>query len=188
MIRPRRYCVTGPGGAVSAAMSLMSLLALAACRQPQESAPAIAPSSGPGRAPVASGAALVPLPPLGRADLLGAAAAAADATAATHPLPGSNRDLIDRAFELNLPLGCPAGRGGTLGAWQVDRSGRVLRVKVIRQNWTDDRLFAALAAGMAFDAAEGFWIERPWTRSETCPSLPRPAGFAPTDTTTTAST
>lgn len=111
--------------------------------------------------------------PVGRAELLAAAAAAADEVASGNPLPKANLELTDRTFELWLPIGCSRGVSADLGEWSVNPDTGVLRILVRPQVWGDDRTIKALAAGAAFDAAEGFWIERPWTRSEQCPPLGR---------------
>lgn len=108
--------------------------------------------------------------PIGRSELLAAAAAAADEVAAGNPLPKANLKLTNRTFELRLPFGCSDGVSGRWGEWGVDPKTHVLRISVRPQLWGDDKTFGALAPDMTYDAAEGFWIERPWTRSEQCPT------------------
>jgi hypothetical protein len=110
------------------------------------------------------------LEPVGRAELLVAAGAAADQTAAGNALPASNLPLKNRSFELRLPFGCRGTTVGNWGEWRLDPGTRVLRVSFRPQNWGSDPSFRAAANGTAYDAAEGFWIERPWTRSEDCPA------------------
>lgn len=107
--------------------------------------------------------------PVGRAELLAAAAAAADETAGGNPLPKANLQLIDRTFELRLPIGCGRGNSADWGEWSIDPSTRVLRISVRSQVWTDDQTVKRLAANVTYDVAEGFWVDRPWTRSEKCP-------------------
>jgi hypothetical protein len=102
---------------------------------------------------------------------LAAAAAAADAGAAGNPLPEANLELTNRTFELRLPFGCNDRVSGSWGEWSVDPKTGVLRISVRPQVWGNDQTFEALASGITYDAAEGFWIERPWTGSEQCPPL-----------------
>lgn len=124
--------------------------------------------------------------PLGRVQMLAAFARAADATAAGQPLPDANRELTGRAFSLALPIGCDR-RGETDAAdaahrsdWSVDETSRTLRITVHPQRWGETEWVRALAGGMTYEAAEGFWIPRPWTSSEGCPaSDPQPADSAP---------
>lgn len=107
--------------------------------------------------------------PVGRAELLAAAAAAADEFAAGNALPKANLELIDRTFELRLAFGCSRGMPGDWGEWSIDPTTRVLRISVRPALRDDNKTVKALGAGIDFDAAVGFWIERPWTRSEECP-------------------
>lgn len=116
-----------------------------------------------------------PLSVVGRSDLLAAAAAAADEVAAGNSLPKSNLQLTNRSFELRLPFACDGGILGKWGEWSFDPKTRVLRVTFRPQNWGDDPVFNRMAAGAPYDAAEGFWIERPWTRAEQCPPAPEPS-------------
>lgn len=110
--------------------------------------------------------------PVARAELLAAAAAAADEVAAGNALPKVNRQLVDRTFELRLPFGCRDGMPADWGEWSIDPKTRVLRINARPQVWGDDPTIKTLATGITYDAAEGFWIERPWTRSENCPASP----------------
>lgn len=119
--------------------------------------------------------AVGPLSVVARSDLLAAAAAAADEVAAGNPLPKSNLQLINRSFELRLPFACGDGILGKWGEWNFDPKTRVLRSTFRPQNWGSDPVFNRLAEGAPYDAAEGFWIERPWTRAEQCPPTPEPS-------------
>ncbi len=146
-----------------------ALFALAGC---QQSDPQPQASSAPEPAVEALPTpAAKPLSAVGRADILAAVAAAADEVAAGNPLPQSNLELANRSFELTVPIACADGTTGDWGSWRLDPSTRVLRVTFNRQNWAADPLFTALANGQTFETAEGFWIERPWTRSEKCPQI-----------------
>ena len=148
---------------------LAALLAAAGCRG---SDPVPEASSTPdviAQTRAAPTTAAKALSVLGRADILAAAVAAADDVAAGNPLPQANLELVNRSFELRLPIVCGNGETGAWGSWRVDPSTNVLRVSFSRQNWEAQPLFAQLAKDLAYETAEGFWIERPWTRSEQCP-------------------
>lgn len=108
--------------------------------------------------------------PVGRADLLAAVDAAADEVAGGNALPKANLELVDRTFELRLPFGCGGAIPAEWGEWRIDPKTRVLRINVRPQVWGDDPTIKTLAAGATYDAAEGFWVARPWTRSENCPT------------------
>lgn len=123
-----------------------------------------------------------PLQPVDRALLLAAADAAADATAAGLPLPERNTALVNRSFELRLPFGCDGP--GTApdqdwAGWTYDPRTRALKLTARPENWQDAAWLAGIAPDRPADAIEGFWIRRPWTRSESCPpAAPEAAGPA----------
>jgi hypothetical protein len=54
--------------------------------------------------------------------------------------------------------------------WSYDADEGTLRVKVTPEVWTDAPELEQIAAGVAFEAAEGFWIRRPWQRADICPA------------------
>lgn len=156
---------------VIAGLSLALMASLTAgCRggtEPTENATATAetPNTPPPQLPP-----VATIAPVGRAELLAAAAAAADEVAGANALPKANRELIDKTFEIRLPFGCGEGIPADWGEWSIDPKTRVLRINVRPQVWGNDPTIKTLAAGATYDAAEGFWIARPWTRSENCPS------------------
>jgi hypothetical protein len=157
------------GGAWSIA-ALLALLLPAGCGPPTET---------PGNeAPVVSNETSIvpppsaPLPPLDRAGLLAAVSAAADATAAGQPLPEQNRALIGRSFEIRLPIGCggPTTEPGSQWAeWTYDPEAGSLKLSARNQFAELPGWLASVTGDQQVDAVEGFWIERPWTRSEDCP-------------------
>lgn len=111
---------------VIAGLSLALLTALAAgCRggtEPAANEPATAQTPKP--------SAQQPLPvatiaPVARAELLAAAAAAADEVAAGNALPKANLELIDRTFELRLPFGCGGAMQADWGEWSIDPKTRI---------------------------------------------------------------
>lgn len=117
-----------------------------------------------------------PRPPLTRADLIDAAARAADAHARALPVPAEDNILAGRRFSLRLPFGCtgPAAADGQASmSWSYDEEEQTLRVSVAPHIWTDAEPVRTAASGMEYEAAEGFWIERPWLQSGDCPSPPQ---------------
>ena len=112
-----------------------------------------------------------PLPPLSRGDLIDAANLAASSFASGEQRPAS--DLPGRRFALSMPFGC-AGPAADLKnvptGWSYDADEGALRAKVTPEVWTEAPVLKAIAAGATFEAAEGFWIERPWQRTEACPA------------------
>lgn len=130
---------------------------------------AVTPTPSPVPAPLP-----VQLAPLGRAELLAAIRAAADARAAGAPLPEANRELVGRSFELALPFGCagPGGEGQAAWAgWTFDAARDVLKLNARVPITEEAEWLGEIAPGLDFDNAEGFWIERPWTNSEACPPV-----------------
>lgn len=150
-------------------LALAAFIAVAGCQRSDPAPEASATPEVADDSPSTTTAAVKTLSAVGRADILAAVASAADEVAATNPLPQSNLELTNRSFELTMPIACEDGATGTWGSWRFDPLSRVLRVNFSRQNWAAVPLFADLANGQTFETAEGFWIERPWTRSEQCP-------------------
>lgn len=155
---------------VIAGLSLIIMASLAAgCRGGSEPAANETAAAQAPEPPMSQPPQVATVAPVGRAELLAAVAAAADEVAGGNPLPKANLELIDRTFELRLPFGCSGGISADWGEWSLDPKTRVLRISVRPQVWGNDLTIKALAAGVTYDAAEGFWIARPWTRSEKCP-------------------
>jgi hypothetical protein len=111
--------------------------------------------------------AVVPDPVLGRADLIGIAASAADAFAGGPKVSGSS---AGRRFSIRMPFGCDGSseKGFTTG-WSYDEASKTLRVRVTPLDWSDEDWIASALPGEEEFVVEGFWLPRPWTSSETCP-------------------
>lgn len=109
---------------------------------------------------------------LGRSDLLALAAQAADA-AAQGRAPGAELGRIEgRRFELRLPFGCngPAAENSNAPTfWRYDPETQALRVHVTPIVWAPEDWWVN-DPPPDIDTIEGFWIMRPWTSSEECPS------------------
>lgn len=108
---------------------------------------------------------------LARADLIMLAQRAADAFASGDPMPKAVTDATGRSFELLLPFGCdgPSHPESRLPMqWRYDEADGTLRVSVKPMTWSAADWNLGDEAGI--DAAEGFWITRPWSSSGTCPA------------------
>lgn len=125
--------------------------------------------------PVREQRTIVPEPPpaLNRGDLIDAAARAADAFALGRPVPTDQKALAGRRFSIRLPFGCagPSAEGGDAppAGWSYDPEQETLRASFRPEVWTDAGFVRAIAGGAEFEAAEGFWIKRPWIRTGECP-------------------
>lgn len=136
--------------------------------------PSAPPPSAP---PAAPPVVLAPDPPLQREALIDAAAAAADAFADGAPATQANRELVGRRFELRTVFGCvgPALPGSAAAMrWEYDADAGALRISARPQKFTSASWLAPLIEGADVEAAEGFWIERPWRRSSSCPAYRSP--------------
>lgn len=146
-------------------MAATAALALAQCdRRPAE----------PVTAPVAPEPASIAAPAqLSRADLIAAVARAASAYAAGAD-PSAASGLTGRTFRVRLPFGCagPAadGAGTGVAAWRWAADRRSLRLSVQPLDWSRSPLVTPPEAAPAWDGVDGFWIDRPWLATETCPA------------------
>ena len=169
--RPGRYRLIA--AAVFVAILAGGLLLGRQEREAAPPAPAVA-RQAPAPPPVKG-----PQPPLGRRDLVDAAAVAAEAYASGQQSTLSR--LAGRRFVVRLPFGCfgPALEGSSdTSQWRVDPAAGTLRIEVVPETWTDLPWLGA-GEGRPIEAVEGFWIERPWLRGEECPAAPAAAAVAP---------
>lgn len=139
-----------------------------------------APTPPPAAAPAppqAETIALAPDPPLQRDALIDAAAIAADAFAAGEAGTPANRQLVGRRFELRAVFGCagPALPGSSAPMrWEYDADSGTLRVSARPLTLTAADWLVPIVEGANVEAVEGFWIDRPWQRSASCPSYRSP--------------
>lgn len=127
--------------------------------------PAAKPAPKPAPEPVLTGV-------LGRAELMALAAEAADAAAAGRDPDTEVAEADGRRFELRLPFGCdgPAGEGSSATMrWRYDAEDQALRIHVEPLTWAPQDWWPGDAAP-GVEGVEGFWITRPWTSSEACPT------------------
>lgn len=105
---------------------------------------------------------------LGRVDIIRLADMAADAASGGSAV----ENMMDgRRFVIRIPFGC-----GQLTDGRIDKGetytveDETLRVRILPQDWTDLPWFANELSRRDVVGAEGFWIPRPWTSTETCPA------------------
>lgn len=172
MVEPsRRSSRLALAGGIAAALALTGIgfvLGRSATEQP---APVAPPSPAPAPSPAASPAPAPAIaPPLGRAELIAAAAAAADDLASGRASAPGDAAITGRRFELRLPFGCagPSTIVNTPLGWRYDEAAETLRVRVLPVLW-ETAAWAPLDVAERIEAIEGFWIPRPWTGSDACP-------------------
>jgi hypothetical protein len=167
-------------GTIGMILASMSMLVLGSCSETQQPAneSVLAPVNAVAE-PALPIPLPVPLPVLRRRDLIVAAAAAADAVAGGTAVAPSNAALLGRRFEVRLPFGCdgPAPADDTQWAgWTMNTESGALKLSARSELSAEDPWVHAIAGGTGFEAAEGFWMRRPWTAAEACPAQP---DFAP---------
>ncbi|PAX09251.1 hypothetical protein [Sphingomonas lenta] len=185
MVEPsRRTSRLALAGGVAASLGLLAagfLLGRAAAPEP---APVATPAPLPVPTPTPSPTPVVRTA-LDRAALLEAARLAADAFASGGPAPAQVAELAGRRFELSMAFGC-AGPSAVLNAplgWRYDEAAETLRVRAQPVLW-EPSAWVPLRSVEQVETVEGFWIPRPWTVSDACPSNPTlGAGGAPDEQT-----
>lgn len=145
---------------------------LSGCEREEAATPPPPSAAPPAAEPVAAPAA--PAPTLDRAGLLQAMDAAASAYAAGLAPEVS---LAGRRFIIRQAFGC-AGEtpppvetapANGLAAWSWGPRRESLRLVMAPGDWTESALLAGGAD--SWEAAEGFWMSRPWLRAEGCPGV-----------------
>jgi hypothetical protein len=119
---------------------------------------------------------------LGRSELLAAADKAASAVAAGAPYPAEVTALAGRNFMVKLPFGCGGPSDMAPVRYTFDAQTSTLRFTAQPQVWTESPWAKALLASGKAEAVEGFWIQRPWLRTESCPALSQGAPAASPET------
>lgn len=150
------------------------ILALSGCDRPSppETAapePAVAPPT----------VVMAPARQIDRAELLAAVDVAASAYARGQPAGGDDT-LVGRRFLIHQAFGCSAvavqppglaaagGEGRAGVAFGPER--RTLQLSLAPADWTEAPLTAE--GGETWETVEGFWIHRPWIRTDECPAPP----------------
>lgn len=150
-----------------AALAVSVLMTACQRQQPEPAAPVAEAPPAPVSLPVA------PPPPLGRVELLQAIDKAASAYAAGKAPEGES--LAGRRFTVRQAFGCsgaaapaPADQAADgLARWSWSRDRRALEIRLTPSDWTGSALMAG--GDGAWEAAEGFWLTRPWLRTDGCP-------------------
>jgi len=134
--------------------------------------PAQENGSAAGEQNAAADAAVPPVtePPLDREQLLIAAMRAASAAAAGQA-EADQRALDGKRFALAIRFGCGALPSAGSPGWTLDSKGETLRVSAAPDVSADDPLVAKVLKSDGFEAAEGFWIPRPWMLADACPRV-----------------
>jgi len=106
---------------------------------------------------------------LQRADLIRLASAAADASSGG---PAVEEMREGERFVIRIPFGCGSLDSADERAFSARYTAedRTLRISVQPKDWNEIPWVAAELERRKADRAEGFWVPRPWTRSETCPA------------------
>ncbi|TFW11869.1 hypothetical protein EGY25_07335 [Brevundimonas intermedia] len=147
-----------------------SLLLVSACQR-EEAAPAPAPAPVAAPTPVVT---VAPSPTLDRASLLQAMDLAASAFAAGREVGGASlagrRFVVRQAFGCGGPAPSPVQANANEGlpalTWGEGRQS--LKLSLAPGDWSQSALIADDAE--TWEAAEGFWLARPWLRAEGCPA------------------
>lgn len=153
-----------------------ALLLLGACQR-EDATPAPAPAPVETRTPVVTAA---PVPALDRAALLQAMDAAASAYAGGQQAGGQQTgapSLVGRRFVVRQAFGCAgpstdSAIGDGRAGWAWADQGKAIKLTMAPGDWLTSPLIADGAA--SWEAAEGFWLTRPWLRAEGCPSAQTP--------------
>jgi hypothetical protein len=118
----------------------------------------------------------VPAPAMDRAALLAAVTQAASAAAGGIDDGQVQRQLDGQQFEVRIRFGCSGPNeiaDEKAMSWRFDDVKRTLRLRAAPDISIDQPIPAAIA-GDAFEAAEGFWVPRPWLLQPGCPVVPPP--------------
>ena len=156
-----------------------SAFMLVQCDRDPTEPPVVAPETVPTvNIPVSP---LAPPPALSRAEMIAALAQAASVYAAGSTMTGTD-PLVGRSFSLKLPFGCggPASNDQSsegLAQWQWGEGQTSIRLSMTPVDWIASPLVAGAVVveegdspENPWEAVEGFWIERPWLATETCPA------------------
>lgn len=153
--------------------AIVTLALVSACNRSEDAAPppkvAVAPVEKP--------AVVAPPPSLGRIELLAAMDEAASNYSAGSAQPASD-PLVGRTFTIRTPFGCLGPRPAKeaqagLARWTSGAQGKTIELGLAPADWTHSPLMAEAVAAKVWESVEGYWIDRPWLRSEGCPATPQ---------------
>ena len=123
----------------------------------------------------------LPEPPLDREKLLLSVVRAASAFAGGIDDRKAQANLAGRRFTVRIGFGC-SGPAADLAAasmgWTYDEEEQALKVRAA-PNVSGELPLIRNMAGNDVEAAEGFWIPRPWLLADRCPAAPTAPAPAP---------
>lgn len=153
----------------TATLLALGELALVGCERRTQSPPTADPAPA---APTKSVTPPLPPPPIGRSELLDAIAVARSAYAAGES--EVDAELAGRQFSIRQAFGCngaelAVGAAGSAGLarWSWGRDQQTIEITLTPADWTVAPV--AAPAGAEWEAVEGYWLTRPWLRTESCP-------------------
>lgn len=155
--------------AIVLASALILPLALAACDR-RETAPEapVAAEAPPPKVVVAAPQAL------GRDGMIQAMRAAASRYAVNAATPDEVRALVGRPFEIVQAVGCGQPRPGAEPTPALTRVERLetgeIRLELNPADWREAALLSG-AMNDSVEAAEGYWLNRPWIAGADCPAV-----------------
>ena len=155
------------------AFAMAGALVVGACKPTAETGEGntAGPPSAPASEPKITDALPLPTPALDREALLRRVAEAASASAGGVDDRAAQSELDGRQFTLRIRFGCggPA-RDAAAGpmSWSYEEETQALKVRAAPDLSQAQPVIGAMA-GEAFEAAEGFWLPRPWLFADACP-------------------
>lgn len=165
--------------AVAASGLILALASsLAACERRE---PAAAPPAEPA-ASTPPTVVMAPARQIDRAELLAAVDVAASAWARGQS-PGGDDTLVGRRLVIRQAFGCSPSDAAAVGVGTTGGEGlaraafgrdrKTLQLSLAPADWTQAPL--AAGGGETWESVEGFWLPRPWIRTDECPAVPTTA-------------
>lgn len=99
--------------------------------------------------------------------------------------------MVGRRFQVKIPFGCGGVQvrpDGLQAQALYDAEANVARLSARPADWSTLPLILSLPKSADVEAAEGFWLPRPWTRGEGCPQAINEGASAATPTPPAAQT
>lgn len=154
-------------GAVVVAIVLIAVLASRWGHKPPHP-----PAPAPSATPVVATPIVAPPPAMGREDLIRASQAFAEAYVDGAKPEKPAPPIVGRKFSLRIPFGCDGpqvGYGVAPAYFEYDPQKKSLKLQARPSNLSTLPLIQGLANADRIESVEGFWIPRPWAKTETCP-------------------
>jgi hypothetical protein len=133
------------------------------------------PPTAAAEPPLIVPAPALPPPPIGRPELLQALEVARSAYAAGRP--GPDQKLTGRPFSVRQAFGCSGVPAAQMEAgvaqWTWGPKHEKIEISITPADLTHTIVTADEAA--RWEAAEGYWLPRPWLKSDDCPATHAPA-------------